>query len=180
MKLLNSLVLLVMMSACGPIVLPKGEPGPQGSPGPQGPAGPSGPAGQPGSSCTVATNPNGALITCTDGSSSPIANGSHGLPGTPAAPCSVSNLGYSTIISCPDGTQSVVDNVRMVQLCPSYATTYPTSFPEFGFCVNSKLYATYWNNIQAFTALIVPGTYQSTSPQVCNFKVLANCVVQQL
>lgn len=78
---------------------------------------------------------------------------------------------------CPDGSRSSVSGETMVQFCTDYSTLYPTSFPEFGFCNEGTLYATYWNGEQAFTAEVVPGLYESTSPQGCTFQVYPNCVV---
>lgn len=46
--------------------------GPQGEPGPQGPQGD---AGQNGLSCTVSTVPNGSVISCEDGTTSAISDG---------------------------------------------------------------------------------------------------------
>ena len=68
--------------------------------------------------------------------------------------------------------------VTMVQFCPSYNTSYPSIFPEFGMCINDILYATYWDGKNAWTAEVVPGYYESTSTSApCNFTVSANCVI---
>lgn len=182
MKVLLPL-LLALYGCGGPLTTPSGPqglPGPQGSPGPigsPGPTGSPGPAGVNGSSCTVSYAPQGATIDCTDGTSVAISNGTNGAPGSP---CSVTDVGTSAIITCPDGSQTTVNGVTMVQLCTSYTTTYPNSFPEYAFCINGSLFATYWNGSQAFTAKIVPGEYASTSPDACSFNVLANCIVEDL
>jgi hypothetical protein len=80
----------------------------------------------------------------------------------------------------PQGTSGVNgtngNGVTMVQFCPNVTTMYPSTFPEFGFCVGGILYATYWNGTNAWTAEIVPGVYMSTSTSApCNFTVVTNC-----
>jgi hypothetical protein len=121
-------------------------------------AGVQGPQGAPGVSCEVtpvAANslaPNGgSLITCAS-SQSLILNGSNGLNGTVINP---------------------------VQFCPQYGpTTYPNNFPEQALCISGNLYAVYWTGTEAFFSEVVPGYYESTSPQGCNFTVLPNCKIQ--
>jgi hypothetical protein len=76
----------------------------------------------------------------------------------------------------PPGTPG--SQVSMVQFCTNYNTNYPSTFPEYGFCINGILYATYWNGTDAWTAEIVPGNYESTSTSApCNFIVYNNCIV---
>lgn len=59
-----------------------------------------------------------------------------------------------------------------VQFCPNYTTTYPVTFPEYGFIISSKLYATYFDGVNAWTAQIPPGVYRSTSTSApCDFRV---------
>lgn len=73
----------------------------------------------------------------------------------------------------PPGTQ-----VTMVQFCTNYNTNYPSTFPEYGFCVNGNLYATYWDGTDAWTSEVVPGNYESTSTSApCNFSVSQNCAI---
>jgi hypothetical protein len=89
---------------------------------------------------------------------------------------------YATLQG-PPGPQGPIGNpgssVTMVQFCSNYSTTYPSTFPEYGFCVSNNLYATYWNGTDAWTAEIVPGYYDSTSTSApCSFTVLPNCVVE--
>lgn len=68
--------------------------------------------------------------------------------------------------------------VQMVKFCPQ-ETRYPASFPEYGFCVEGKLYATYYDTKNAWTAEIVPGLYMSTSTNApCNFMVYDNCRIE--
>jgi hypothetical protein len=65
-----------------------------------------------------------------------------------------------------------------VQFCTGYTTTYPSVFPEFGFCINSQIYAVYWDGKNAWEGEIVPGYYDSTSTSApCDFTVSAGCEV---
>lgn len=68
--------------------------------------------------------------------------------------------------------------ITAVKFCIGATTVYPTSFPEYGFCINGKIYATYWDGTNAWTAEVVPGYYSSTSTSApCSFSVTANCVI---
>lgn len=69
--------------------------------------------------------------------------------------------------------------VTMIKFCANATTVYPSSFPEYGFCIGGHLYATYWDGHNAWTAEVVPGHYVSTSTNAaCSFTVLTNCAVQ--
>lgn len=100
------------------------------------------------------------------------------IQGTPGAPGQDGNNGRdgengSDGRDGTDGTQ-----VTMVRFCAGQSTVYPTSFPEYGFCIGNVLYGTYWDGHQAWTAAIVPGAYRSTATGLsCNFTVVANCGV---
>lgn len=111
------------------------------------------------SSCTVITlavgqpgAPNGgAVINCSDGSSSVVLNGTPGNSGTIVAP---------------------------VQFC-SGITTYPNTFNELGICVDNKVYGIYSLN-GGFMTLLPPGAYSSNGVNSsCNFTIEANCIVVQ-
>lgn len=134
-KLLLLLLLLIPIMHCGP----------QGSPYIQGPPGEQGPGGY---SCTTST----------------IA------PGTPLP------LG-GAMISCPDGTTSLISNgtiITPIQFCPG-TPSYPSTFVEYGFCINSQLWAVYSLN-NGFMTLIPPGEYYSNAVgSNCNFQVVMNC-----
>lgn len=173
------LMACVLLWSCGGVFEgPKGSPGIAGL---SGVTGATGAQGLPGTSCSVVPDPSGAAIVCPGSQTVIIDNGSPGTDGTDgkdASPCTVSATGSSgATITCPDGSESTIAGVTMVQFCSNYTTTYPSSFPEFGFCIGGVLYATYWNGSQAFTAEVVPGLYESTSPQGCTFTVYANCEV---
>lgn len=68
-------------------------------------------------------------------------------------------------------------SVTAVQFC-SGPTVYPSTFPEYGFCMGGKIYATYWDGHNAWSAEIVPGHYTTTTSGTnCNFNVGANCAI---
>lgn len=159
---------------------PQGNPGASGArgltgsaglPGISGPSGPIGPEGQPAEACTTTAIVGGIRITCPDGSTQIVYNGDDGTVGPQGPKGDAGAAGQ-------DGQNATP--ITMVQLCPDNGpTAYPASFPEFGECVGGYLYATYWTGSEAFTALIPPGQYASTSPQGCTFTVFAGCVVVQ-
>lgn len=69
-------------------------------------------------------------------------------------------------------------DVYAVQFCPGYTVTYPSMFPEYGFCIEGELYATYWDGKNAFSTKLVAGAYMSTSTSApCNFQYIGNCKV---
>lgn len=114
--------------------------------------------------------PTGGLaVTTTNGTASStnvVCNGASGPVGATGPTGSQGPSGYD------------LDNLSMVQFCSGYTTTYPTSFPEFGECVNGKLYGVYWDSHNAWFAEIVPGYYASTSTSApCNFTVGLNCAI---
>lgn len=66
--------------------------------------------------------------------------------------------------------------VNFIQLCPG-TPVYPSTFIEYGVCVNNQLYAVYSSN-GGFLALLPPGAYSSNAiGSTCNFNVGANCAV---
>lgn len=68
--------------------------------------------------------------------------------------------------------------VTVVQFCTGYTPTYPASFPESALCVQGNLWATFWMGNSAWSGIVPPGTYNSTSTGApCTFTVAANCVV---
>jgi len=76
----------------------------------------------------------------------------------------------------PAGADGTV--ITVVQFCPNHTPNYPSTFPEFGLCIEGQLYAVYSTN-GGFLALIPPGTYSSNAVgSACTFTVSAGCVVQ--
>lgn len=128
----------------------------------QGPVGPMGSPGLNGQGCSVAAlavgpaSPNGgSLITCPDGSSSVVLNGSNGANGAPGTPGTV---------------------VTPVQFCPGHQS-YPGTFTESGICIAGVLYGVYSLN-GGFLAELPPGVYSSDGiNSSCTFTIHANCLV---
>lgn len=128
------------------------------------------------SSCSVAGNAEGATITCSDGTTSKIANGTN---------CTVEQVSGGANIVCGSDSvfvangQNTSNPVTMVQFCPGYTTTYPSTFPEFGICISGNIYAVYWDSSNSWLSEVVPGQYLSTSTSApCTFTVLSNCQIQ--
>lgn len=102
--------------------------------------------------------------------------------------CSVSSISASnaapnggSLITCKDGTSSLILNgsiMKPVQFCANSIPSYPTTFPEIGFCIDNNLYAVYSAN-GGFLVLVTPGTYSSNGiNSSCTFTVLSGCVIQ--
>lgn len=72
------------------------------------------------------------------------------------------------------GTNGTV--ITPIQFCPNFP---PSSFPEFGLCLDNNLYAVYWDGTNTWLTEIPPGTYNSTATNAaCSFQVLENCQIQ--
>ena len=144
-------------------------------------------------SCTTKTTASGATITCPDGTSSTVVNGSNGTNGSS---CSATTLNVTpqapnggSLISCQNGTTTLILNgrnglngtngttVTPIQFCSASTASYPNTFPEVGFCINKKLYAVY-SATDGFLSLIPPGAYISNGiNSSCTFTVGLNCQV---
>lgn len=107
--------------------------------------------------------------------------GQAGAPGTSCSVKTITTPAAGSLISCNDGTSSVVLSgtvVQPVKFCHETAS-YPSTFPEYGFCIGNNLYAVYSLN-DGFLTLVPPGAYHSNAVgSVCNFTVYANCVTQE-
>src|SRR5579863_1830818 len=128
------LILCLSLMGCGP-----------GPVGPQGPQGPTGSQGAPGANCNVTTiqpsdpAPNGgSLITCPGGdwggTQSLVLNGAPGQNGTDGTDGT----------NGTNGTNGTI--VTAIQFCPGVTPTYPSTFPEVGFCISENLWAVYSAN----------------------------------
>jgi hypothetical protein len=118
--------------------------------GPQGLGGSTGGTGPSGpAGATGASGTNGTNgINGTNG-----VNGTNGTNGTDATP------------------------VTWVQFCQG-TPSYPSTFPEGGFCINGNIYAVYSTN-DGFLTLVPPGTYSSDGVgSSCDFTILADCQIQ--
>jgi hypothetical protein len=71
------------------------------------------------------------------------------------------------------------NSITPVQFCAGQPQVYPSSFPEYGLCINGDIYGVYWDNTNSFLAKLSPGAYTSTSTGLqCTFNILPGCVVQ--
>lgn len=138
--------------------------------------------------CTVSNGTTGATITCPDGTTASVYNGYNGVNGSdgigyvgPQGQQGIS--GVTGAIGATGETGASGTNatpVTFVQLCPNLPpVSYPSNFPEVAICDGGNLYGVYWTGSQAFLSELPPGDYSSTSPQGCNLKISANCVVTQ-
>ena len=104
-----SVLMLINIMACAPQV----DYNVPGKVGPQGPAG---------GNCTVARNAGEATITCPDGTTTTISDGTDGTNGQN---CTVVSMANGATISCPDGTSTVILNgTNGVDGLPAPATAY--------------------------------------------------------
>lgn len=169
--------------------------------------GPDGNPGKNGSSCSVSKTDNGAFISCADGTSQLVTDGSNGVNGTnglnglPGGNCSVSQQPQGALITCPDNSAVLVTNgtdgtngtngsngsngtngtngtvVEPIQFCTGFTQTYPSVFAECGFCINGIMYGVYSAN-DGFLAELPPGTYSSDGiNSSCTFTIGDNCKV---
>lgn len=110
--------------------------------------------GAPGVSapCTVSQGQDYATISCPDGTTVIIHNGTQGPTGPGGAP----------------GNPGTV--ITVVNLCPGI-TIYPGVFVEVALRINNALYAVYSIN-NGFLTQLVPGNYSSNAVgSACNFTV---------
>lgn len=170
MKKLLTVMILLTFVGCGRDGA-DGQQGAQGIPGPIGSTGPVGSTGAPGSNgsgCSVTTvgdcpgaSNGGSLIQCSDGSQSLVLNGTNGTNGAAG-------------VAGTAGTPGTL--VTSVQFCPG-TPSYPSTFPEVGFCISNVLYAVYSAN-DGFLTVVEPGTWSSNAiGSSCTFTVSANCKV---
>lgn len=186
-------VIAFLLTSCGrhsdnTVAGPKGDPGAQG------------PSGQDGVGCTqyaiaptaIDNDPaqyGGALITC-QGVSVLIRNGAkgdkgqdgvQGARGQPGAPGAAGANGIDGVngtngvngVNGHDGTL-----VTAVKFCPQYSSN--SGFPEYGIEFGGQLFAVYWDQHNAWLALVTPGYYASTSTGApCTFIVNNDGTVAQ-
>jgi hypothetical protein len=102
--------------------------------------------------CTVTLVPNGQQVSCPDGTSGIVYNGTNGTNGT---------------------------IVKTVQFCPNSTPIYPTTFPEVGIVIGTSIYAVYSAN-DGFLTLLTPGTYYSNAiGSSCDFIVNSDGTITQ-
>ena len=195
---MNSLLIctLLILAGCGSLRGPKGDNGvgSQGQTGQDGascqlnsegylscPDGssfkiPEGKAGVDGSSCTVEPNSVGSTITCPDGSTSVVVNGTNGTNGTDGTSGTDGAAGTNGT-NGNNGTDGVdATPITLVPFCPSIAG----AFPEFGMCIGNQLIAVYDGPTNSDVRLVklTPGNYQTTDGRACTFTLVSGCTIQ--
>lgn len=124
-----------------------------------------GASGTNGLGCSVSSVPvsgdvpnGGSLITCGDGSSSLVLNGSNGVDG---------QAGYPGTVLTP------------VQFCQGFQQSYPNVFAESGFLINGVMWGVYSDH-GGFMAELPPGTYSSNGINAsCTFTINSDGTVTQ-
>lgn len=82
-------------------------------------------------------------------------------------------IGPQGIAGVPGSPGTVV---TFVKFCLQ-TLSYPSTFPEYGLCLNGELFAVYSQN-GGFGVKVPPGSYYSNGiNSSCNFTVGANCAV---
>lgn len=115
-----------------------GQDGQDGAEGAQGPAGQD---GINGASCSVASVPSGAIVSCTDGSSELVLNGTDGIDATP---------------------------IETIELCPTVAGG---SFKEYLLRINGALYGVYASGSRIGLTRLSPGNWVTTDGRSCHFTI---------
>jgi hypothetical protein len=166
----------------------------------------SGITGQPGvtgiagSSCTVTKVANKSTISCADGTSVSVLDGTDGLAGANGGTGAVGTKGDtgmegakgSTGAAGPKGdtgaTGAAGSSITPVKLCSDSTSGYP----EYGFILNGAVYGVYYGylnshgdpassssgTLQSFLAKLTPGRYQSTNGTGCEFSINSNGEVE--
>lgn len=110
--------------------------------------GPKGDSGSDGKSCTVTQVANGALISCPDGTSTAILNGTPGADGQPA-PATAYTV---TELVDPCGPQGAYDEVLLK-------------------LANGQILAHFASGAKQFLTIVPPGNYTSTDSTNCFFTI---------
>lgn len=162
------IILVLFVSSCGKL---KGKPGDNGIPGKDGinglngangkdgingTDGIDGQNGKDGTSCTTETVIGGAIIKCSDGTSSIIVNGVNGKDG----------------IDGKDGQNAIVE---LIDPCGDNPNIYDEILIRLN---NNKLIAYFEDGTQHYLTIIIPGTYQTTDKQRCIFTITDNYEVR--
>ena len=146
--------------------------GPQGNDGPTGPQGPSAPAGRDGAGgktgnagkdCTVVQGVGGATISCGDGTSEFISNGSDGVAGTDGQDGVDGTNGTN-------GTNGT--GVAVVDPCGSQTDKDDTLL-----IIGSKVYGVVIKSNKTILTDLVPGVYTTRDGTNCHYTVHANATV---
>jgi hypothetical protein len=123
----------------------------------------------------IEVNVDGVITVICNGT--PGANGTNGKDGSDG-PQGLNGSNGQNGSQGPAGPQgnpgTDLTPIEMVQFCPNVAPNYPTTFPEYGFIINGKLYGVYSAN-GGFLAQLPPGQYLSNAiGNSCTFTVNAD------
>lgn len=115
-----------------------------------------GPQGKPGSSCSVESVEQGALISCSDGTGAFVSNGRDGLDGEPGS-FSIVN----SVDPCGDDPNHF-DEILLVTAGGDYVAYFEDGGKRF------------------LTILECGKMYRTTDKQACNFKINAACEYEEI
>jgi hypothetical protein len=124
--------------------------------GPQGQRGRQGFPGYNGTSCSVTAVSNGSIISCEDGTSTVVLNGTDGVDGNDGA----------------DGTPTAYSVQEIIKPCNETGSSEVLLK-----LYNGELLAHYSHGSRQYLALLTPGSYQLTDGSACNFTVNADMTV---
>lgn len=126
--------------------------------------------------CSVFTNQNGSnTITCPDGTTATVNNGASVI-GPQGATGSTGISGANGATGAVGASGANGTTITVVQFCPG-TPSYPSTFPEVGFCINGNVYAVYSAN-DGFMTYTPPGTYSSDGiNDSCTFTIGINCSI---
>lgn len=103
-------------------------------------------------------------------------DGINGATGQPGA--SVVGPAGSVGATGPQGIPGIdTTPMTIIQFCPGFVQSYPSTFAESGFCIGGIMYGVYSAN-NGFIAELPPGVYSSNGINAsCTFTLESNCVV---
>lgn len=129
--------------------------------------------GKNGSSCSVQSAVNGAVIFCTDGSSSLITNGQDGVDGAPGATGPTGSSGQDGHDGLPglDGRNGVDAITEIIDPCGNNPGQFDEILLRLG---TGELLAYFESGNNRFLSLISPGHYSTTDSSHCSFTVHSN------
>lgn len=122
--------------------------------------------------CYISKVDGGVMITCSNGTTAAVLNGTNGVDGQDGLKGDKGDTG-ETGAKGDQGIQGIAGtSVSIVQFCPGYAAT---SFPEVGFKINGKIYCEYYSPPSSGLVYLPPGNYRSTQTSApCNFSIDSN------
>jgi hypothetical protein len=121
--------------------------------------------------CSVVQTDTGATISCPDGSTAKLTNGSNGAQGAQGISGLQGPVGPSGPQGIPGLNGTNGTQIYMVQLCSGFTPTYPSVFPEYIEQIGTKDYGVYSAN-GGFWSYLPPGYYSSNGINAsCSFTI---------